>query len=60
MFYTFEGAREYLGVAEKRLQIRMCLFSIVMRSLPGMKGMFLSKRDVEVLKKSLEHPTEFI
>lgn len=57
MWYSIREAVAYLHLPNSdALSRRMIFLNLESRTLPGMKGQFLSKRDVLLLEKHMRHP----
>jgi hypothetical protein len=50
MWYSIEDVLAYLNIEENSLYKKMIFLNIESRSLPGLKGQFISKRDVDAIK----------
>ena len=50
MWYSINEALTYLHIEENILYKKMLFLNIESRSLPGLKGQFLSKEDVDMIK----------
>lgn len=60
MWYSIKEALAYLNIDESVFWRKMTVFNLETRTLPGMKGAFISKHDIELLKRSLSDPTSIM
>jgi len=56
MWYSIQEALSYLNIDENTLYRKMTFFNMESRTLPGLKGEFISKRDIELLQRGLSNP----
>jgi len=56
MFYTPSDACAYLHITDILLQKWINRLHIETRTLPGMKGLFLTRRDVLLIEENIKHP----
>lgn len=50
LWYSINEALNYLNIEENILYRKMLFLNIETRSLPGLKGQFISKRDIDTIK----------
>jgi len=53
MWYSLEEVLVYLAIDERTLYKKLLLYNFESRTLPGMKGEYLSRKDVEYLKQNM-------
>jgi hypothetical protein len=53
MWYTIEEALNFLHLEERVFWRKITFFNLETRTLPGMKGTFLSRRDLLFVKRSI-------
>jgi len=53
MWFSIKEAAKFFGIDENTLSKKMISYHIESRSLPGIKGQFISKRDVETIQRGL-------
>jgi len=54
MWYSIEDALHYLHIEESVFWRKITFFNLETRTLPGMKGTFLSRRDLFFLEQRIQ------